>query len=132
MFPFLRNSSFWLAFFEIDLNVSFYNKLDTAFTFQNMPCLYIIVQAHNQKFFRVGKFSWNQDTSINILSKTQKEMMQENVLGILLPDTLNYILIRKFNPKMDPISVFSQKNLGFKTREKLLLLFKFFLCSKNG
>ena len=72
-------------------------------------------QARNQKFTRVGEFSSNLGTSINISSKTQeKKAPQWKILeffSLRYPE--NYILNGKFNTKMDTIRTFPPKSGHF-------------------
>ena len=66
-------------------------------------------QARKQKFFRAGEVLWNQGTSINFSSKTQKKGSAAKNFGAFSPRySQNYILNGKFNPRMDTRLFFSK------------------------
>ena len=45
-------------------------------------------QVRKQNFFKAGDVSLNQDTSINIVSKTRKKVLEGNILEYFLFDTI--------------------------------------------
>ena len=81
-------------------------------------------QAHNQEFFRPGKFSWNQGTSINIhLQHEKKDPAGGNFPFFRLETLKNFILNEKFHltddhnqyissANQDTFFQFSKKGLG--------------------
>ena len=62
-----------------------------------------VFQAHNQEFFRAGKASWNEGTSINILPiKHQRKAPQGEIWSFFLLDALKTAFqVRKLSEKIN-------------------------------
>ena len=64
-------------------------------------------QADNQEFFRAGKFSWNQGTSINNHLQQEKERPHRKKFSFFCLRTPKICTLNeKFNPQMTTIRVF--------------------------
>ena len=85
---------------------------------------YFVVQMHNQKLFKASQVSWNQDTPINILSKThERKVTLGKILEFFLLDTVKtafqmktlsqrWTQLEPFFPKLGHFFQFPKKARG--------------------
>ena len=105
---------------------------------------YFLMQTGNQKFYKAGEVSWNQDTSINISSKTHgRKALPGKILEFFFQDTVKttfrlknltqrWTQLEFFFAKLVHFFRFSKKDRGgitcFSLSLAILCLLKCYYC----